>query len=90
MEEDLSKVDIKDMLFWIFLVISLILLIWILVGDSPSELIFITTIFLTMLFKVWAISDRGIKTDAKVDRLGDGFKRLAEDFRDLRGDIKNK
>ena len=81
--------DIKDILFWIFLTISIILLAWILFGDSPSEIMFVVTLFITMFIKIWKISDRQIRTDSKIDRLGDSFRRLADDFRDFKEEFKD-
>ncbi len=57
------KTDIKEILFWIFLIFSLILLAWIVFGESPEELIFIVTIFITILLKIWSISDRQIRSE---------------------------
>jgi len=82
------KTNIKEILFWIFFILSLILLIWIILGDSPTELIFIVTIYLTMLLKMWSMSDRQIRIEENVKRLRDSFLRLANDFKDLKEYIK--
>lgn len=84
------KTDIKEILFWIFLIFSLILLIWIIFGKSPTELIFIVTIYLTLLLKMWSMSDRQIRTEEKINRLKDSFIRLANDFNGLKEYIKQK
>tara|TARA_Y100000310_G_C20198514_1_gene585796 strand:+ start:15 stop:284 length:270 start_codon:yes stop_codon:yes gene_type:complete len=81
--------DIRDILYWIFLVISLILLAWILFGNSPSEIMFVVTLFVTMFLKIWRISDRQIRTDNKIDRFGDSLRRLADDFRDFKDEFKD-
>lgn len=78
------KIDIKEILFWIFLVLSLVFLIWIVFGNSPTELIFIVTIYLTLLLKMWSISDKQIRTDGKINKLKDSFSRMVEDLKYLR------
>jgi len=83
-------IEIKEILFWISLIFSLVLLIWIIFGNTPTELIFLVTIYLTMLLKTWSISDRQIRTEGKLDRLKDGFIRLADDFKDLKKYIMKK
>ena len=94
--------DIKDVLYWIFLTISIILLAWILFGDSPSEIIFVTTLFVTVFLKVWKISDKQIRTNGEVLRIKDSVVRIGDsiikiednisiigrDIQDLKNNIK--
>ena len=69
------KVGIKDILFWIFLVIAIILLIWYTFGNSPTEFAVMITFIFTILMKVWAISDRQIRLEMR-------FNSLAKDYRE--------
>ena len=82
------KADIKEILFWVFLIISLVILVWIIFGESPTELIFIVTIYLTMLFKMWSVSDRQIRTEEEIKRMREGFFRLADEFEGLKDRLK--
>jgi len=70
--------NLKEVLFWLFLFISVVLLIWILVGDSPSELIFIVTIFISLFLKVWSVSDRQIRSEGKIGRINDSMIRMGD------------
>ena len=74
--------DIRDILFWIFLVIGMILLIWSVFGDSPTEIVTIGVLIFTVLFKTWSISDRQIKSDMKFNLLARDFRALAKDFKE--------
>ncbi len=82
--------NVKEVIFWIFFIISLILLIWYIFGDSPTELITIITIIFTVILKMWNISDRNIKLEMKLNSIErqarDSFNRMKEDI----GLIKRK
>ncbi len=67
--------DLKEILFYIFLVLSVILLVWYAFGNSPTEFIVLITIMFTILLKIWSISDKQIKTEI-------AFRYLAKDFKE--------
>lgn len=46
-----------NVLFWILLIIGIILLIWKLFGNSPTDLAVITPFILMLIIKMWAVSD---------------------------------
>ena len=77
------KIDIKEILFWIFLIISAILLLWFVFGNSPAEFFTIIGLILMIVLKLWAISDRQLMTEIKIKN---GFEKIGKDM-DL---IKNK
>ena len=68
------KLNIKEILFWIFLVIAMVLLIWNVFGNSPSEFITIVAILFTILLKVISISERLTKIETKFNFLAKDFK----------------
>ena len=76
------KIDIREILFWIFLILGMILLVWNVFGNSPSEFIALATIMLTMLLKIWQISDRQIRQEMKFDNLKNSFIKLSNDFKE--------
>lgn len=53
----MKRKDILNILFWILLIIVIILVLWRIIGNSPSDLSIILASFFTILFKMWAISD---------------------------------
>jgi len=69
------NIDIKNVLFWIFLFIGIILLLWNIFGKSPQEFIATVTLIFAVLLKTWSVSDRVIKLEM-------GFKHLASDFKE--------
>jgi len=86
------RADWKNILFWIFLVLSLILLIWHVFGSTPSEFITIITIIFTVLIKMWSISDRQIRLEmrfsASEEKIKDGFSKLKEDIDLIKSKLK--
>ncbi len=68
------KLDIKDVLFWIFLILAIILLLWNIFGNSPSEFVTTITLIFAALLKIWSISDRQIRNEVKFNFLVKDFK----------------
>ena len=69
--------NIREVLFWIFLVLSIVFLIWRVFGNTPTELItFITIIFMVVL-KLWSVSNRQIKHEMKVKN---SFNKMRQDI----------
>ena len=66
--------NIKEILFWIFLIISVILVFWYILGNTPNEFIAIITIVFMVILKLWIISDRQIKLEAKFNMLNNTVK----------------
>ncbi len=64
-----------DVLFWIMLVVSLILVIWNVFGDSPTEFLALATLTVMVLLKVSSISDRVTKIETKFNYLTKDFKK---------------
>lgn len=76
------KIDIKEIIFWIFLAIALGLLVWNILGDSPSEFITMVVILFTILLKTMSISERLTKSEMRFNHLGKDFINLAKDFKE--------
>ena len=53
----MERKKILNILFWIFFIISIILILWRIFGNSPTELSIIIFLFLTLMFKLWTLSD---------------------------------
>jgi hypothetical protein len=68
------KFSLKDILFWIFLIISIILIIWNVFGNSPTEFIALTALIVTVLLQLWRVSDRTLKLEMKFSLLAKDFK----------------
>jgi hypothetical protein len=70
-----TVLNFKDVLFIIFFLLSLILLVWTVFGNSPTEFIALITLNFTIILKLWSVSDRLIKLEAR-------FNHLAQDFQE--------
>ena len=81
------KVDIKEILFWIFLIIAVVLLLWNVFGNSPTEMFTIIGIIFMVVLKVWNISDRQLMTEM---RIKDGFKKISRDMELIKYKLKVK
>ncbi len=68
------KFNIKEILFWIFLAIAVILLIWYAFGNSPTEFAVMMTFIFTILLKVWTISDKQIRLEMRFNSLAKDYK----------------
>ena len=68
------KIDIKEALFWIFLILAIGLLLWNIFGNSPSEFVTIITLIFAVIIKLWSISNRQIRGDMKFHVLAKDFK----------------
>lgn len=71
------KINIKDLFFWIFLILALALLLWNVFGDSPTEFITIISVIFMIVLKLWSVSDQQIKTD----------RNIKNSFNKIRGEI---
>ncbi len=49
--------QILNILFWIFLIIGIIMIIWRIFGNSPTDLMIITPFILMSIIKTWSVSD---------------------------------
>lgn len=52
----MKRKDILNTISWILLIIVIILVLWRILGNSPSDLLILASLF-TILLKMWAISD---------------------------------
>lgn len=77
-------IDIKEILFWIFMVLSIVLVIWYVFGNSPEEFLVLVSLMLTGLFKTWSVSDRVTKIETKFNFLARDFKELQHKSKDHR------
>jgi len=75
-----DKKQILNILFWILLIIGVILILWRIFGDSPTDLSIILTFTLMLMFKMLAIGDE-LKEFKQEVRLS--FNKVKTDFEKL-------
>ena len=72
------RFNIKEVLFWIVFIIALVLLIWNVFGDSPTEFVTMVAILFTILLKVISVSDRLARLETRFGFLAKDFRRHVE------------
>lgn len=68
------RITVKDILFWIFLLLALALLLWNVLGNSPTEFVTLITLIFTVLLKLWSVSDKQIRLEMRFNALVRDFK----------------
>ena len=83
----MNKRKILNILFWILLLIGVALVLWRILGNSPSDFSIILTFTLMLMFKILSVSDelKDFKHDVKTS-----FNKIKEDDMDEIKDILNK
>ncbi len=81
----MKRKDILNILFWITLVIGVLLLLWYILGNSPTELAITITFLLMLMFKMWAMSDdlKDFKYETKFS-----FNKVKEDINKVNDKLK--
>ncbi len=75
-------IDIRELLFWISLIFSMVLLIWNVFGNSPSEFIALVAIMFTILIKMSNMSNSQVRLETRFNHLAKDFKELSNDFKE--------
>ena len=90
----MNRKQILDILFWIFLIISIVLIAWKVFGNSPTDLSIIIFLFSTLIFKLWTLSDetKEFKHEFKVFKheIKNSFSKVRKDFDELNNKLKKK
>ena len=74
----MPKVEIQDILFWILFILGIMVVLWILLGKSPTIEQGLLILILTMTIKN-STEIKGLKSDFK--NLENKFNSLATDFK---------
>ncbi len=87
------KRKILDIIFWIALIVGIIMILWRIFGESPTDLAIITPFIVMALMKIWSNSLEIRKVGYQVKLLSNntrqGFDKVREDFEKIRKDINN-
>lgn len=76
-----EKRSLLNFLFWVLLVVGIILVLWRIFGNSPSDFSIIITFTLMLMFKILSLSDelKDFKNDMRVS-----FINIKNDFNDIK------
>ena len=80
----MNKIKVLDILFWVFLVIGVVMVLWRVFGNSPTDLQVVVPFVIMGLVKVWNVNERQIKLEMGTKN---GFSRIKQDFGLLKQDI---
>lgn len=80
-------VDIRDILFWIFMFIAVALIIWRVFGESPYDFYILLTILVSLSLKLWSVSNKLERHLGEDKQFKKSFGVLAQDFKEH---IKNR
>lgn len=78
---------ILNIIAWIALTVGVVMVLWRIFGNSPTDLAVISPFVVFGLVKVWDIGNelKDFKYEAKLS-----FKKVKEDFKNLKYDLVNK
>ena len=76
----MNRKKILNILFWIALIVVVVLILWRIFGNSPSDLSIIIGIGFMIMFKMWTISDdfNGFKHEVRMS-----FVKVKSDISDI-------
>ena len=78
------NVKIWDVVFWVALVIGIVMVLWRVFGNSPTDLQVVAPFIVMGFSKMWGMNERLVRLEMKT---GHGFRRAGEDIGLIRQDI---
>ncbi len=78
------RINFRNVLAWIFLLIAVVLVLWLIFGDSPTELAVFSVVAGFVLVKMWDMSERQIELEM---RAKNGFNNMGEDMSLVKRDM---
>ena len=84
----MNKRKILEVLFWIFLIIGIILVLWRIFRNSPTDLEILILFIIMILLKLWSNNENIREVRYQVRLLDKGTKSSFEKVRDDLNDIK--
>ncbi len=76
--------NFRRILFWIFAVICVVLLLWLIFGDSPTELFVSSAVVVLIIVKIWDMNERQIKMEMGTKN---GFCNMGRDMNLIKQDM---
>ena len=76
------KFDWRVVLFWIMLILSLILIIWNVFGDSPTEFFTLVAILVGIAVRMEMSSIKFARMETRFNYFERSFRGLAKDFKE--------
>ena len=71
------RINFRNVLAWIFLLVAVILVLWLIFGDSPTELVVFSVVAGFVLMKMWDMGERQVELEV---RAKNGFCNMKRDM----------
>lgn len=78
------KINFKSMLAWIFLLVAVVLVLWLIFGDSPTELTVFSVVAGFVLVKMWDMGERQTELEMRTKK---GFYNIKKDVGLMKTDL---
>ena len=73
----MNKIKVWDVIFWIALVVGVVMVLWRVFGNSPTDLQVVAPFIVMGFSKMWGINERLVRLET---RAVSGFRRVGEDM----------
>lgn len=93
-KDKMNKKQILNILFWIFLIIGIIMIIWKIFGNSPTDIEILIPFIIMILLKLWSNNEniREVKYQVKLLEKGtkSSFEKVRDDLNNIKLNLKKK
>ena len=80
----MDKIKILNVLFWVSLVVGIVMVLWRIFGNSPSDLQVVAPFFVMGAAKMWDVNEKQIRLEMGTRN---GFDRMKQDINLMKQDI---
>ncbi len=78
------RLNFRRILFWVFAVICIVLLLWLIFGNSPTELFVSSAVVILIIVKIWEMNEKLIKVEMGTKN---GFCNIGRDMKTIKQDM---
>lgn len=75
------KFDIRDVISWAALIFALVMLLWYVFGNSPTEFFTLVAILVAIAARMESIAVKMARVETRMNYFERGFSALAKDFK---------
>ncbi|MFH0711563.1 MAG: hypothetical protein V1889_00380 [archaeon] len=73
----MNKIKVLDVVFWVSLIVGIIMVLWRIFGDSPTDLQVVAPFIVVGFVKMGGMNEKLIKLEMKSEN---GFRKIREDM----------
>lgn len=79
------RLNFRRILFWIFAVICVVLLLWLIFGNSPTELFISSAVVILIIMKIWEMNEKLVKVEIGTKN---GFCNMGQDIKMIKQNME--